>query len=142
MAWSGEKSRPIASMSWLRCTTRIGSGIASPLVWAGKPLPFQRSNVWASASRTSGPKSSRPTRMSATSHPDEKLCTAHSWADAWSIRMISSRSSSDRPAVAKATTSPMTSPGSAASCTSVRARIAISSPNTVATSWAWPVQPT
>jgi len=31
--------------------------------------------------------------------------------------------------------------GFAASCTSVWARIAISSPNRVATSWAWPVQP-
>ena len=80
--------------------------------------------------------------MSATSHPEVKLCTAHSWAVSWSMRMISSRSFSERPAVAKATTSPMTSVGLAASWTSVWARIAISSPNTVATSWAWPVQPT
>ena len=34
-AWSGEKRRPIASMSWLRCTTRIASGIASPCAWVG-----------------------------------------------------------------------------------------------------------
>ena len=123
-------------MSWLRCTTRIASGMASPATWAGNPLPFHRSNVHASASRTPGGKPSRWTSMSATSQPEEKLCTAHSWAVSWSIRTISSRSSSERPAVAKATTSPMTSAGSAASWTSVRARIAISSPNTVATSWA------
>src|SRR5579864_4905760 len=60
-------------MSWLRWTTRIASGIASPLAWVGKPLPFQRSNVNASASRTPGSKSSRWTSMSATSHPDAKL---------------------------------------------------------------------
>jgi hypothetical protein len=58
------------------------------------------------------------------------------------MRTISSRSSGPRPAVANAITSRMTSVGFAASCTSVCARIAISSPNTVATSWAWPVQPT
>ena len=34
-ACSGEKRRPIASMSWLRCTTRIASGIASRSAWAG-----------------------------------------------------------------------------------------------------------
>ena len=56
---------------------RIGSGIASPLTCFGKPLPFQRSNVQASASRTLGPKSSRTTSMSATSQPDAKLLTAH-----------------------------------------------------------------
>ena len=52
--------------------------------------------------------------------------------------MISSRSSSERPAVAKAKTSRITSAGLAASWTSVCARIAISSPKRVATSWAWP----
>ena len=72
---------------------RIGSGIASPSAWVGKPLPFQRSNVKASDSRTPGPKSSRSTSMSATSQPDVKLWTAHSWAVSWSIRTISSRSS-------------------------------------------------
>ena len=45
------------------------------------------------------------------------------------------------PAVANATTSRITSAGLAASCTSVWARIAISSPKTVATSCAWPVHP-
>ena len=74
--------------------------------------------------------------MSATSHPDEKLCTAHSRAVCWIICTISSRSSGLRPAVANAMTSRMTSAGFAASCTSVWARIAISSPKTVATSWA------
>jgi len=44
-------------------------------------------------------------------------------------------------AVAKAITSRITSAGLPASCTRVWARIAISSPNTVATSWACPVQP-
>ena len=73
MACSGENTRPIASMSWLRCTTRIASGIASPFAWVGKPVPFQRSNVKRSASRTPGPKSSRCTSMSATSQPDAKL---------------------------------------------------------------------
>ncbi len=58
------------------------------------------------------------------------------------MRTISSRSSGLCPAVAKAITSRITSAGFAASCTSVWARIAISSPNTVATSCAWPVQPT
>ena len=80
--------------------------------------------------------------MSATSQPDAKLCTAHSCAVSWIIRTISSRSSGARPAVANAITSRITSAGLAASWTSVWARIAISSPNTVATSWAWPVQPT
>ena len=56
MACSGENTRAMASMSWLRCTTRIASGIASPFAWVGKPLPFQRSNVKRSASRTSGPE--------------------------------------------------------------------------------------
>ena len=79
-ARSGEKRRPIASMSWLRWTIRIGSGIASPLTCRGNPLPFQRSNVQASASRMLGPKSSLTTSMSATSQPEAKLCTAHSWA--------------------------------------------------------------
>ena len=46
-------------MSWLTCTTRIGSGIVSPPTCLGKPFPFQRSNVNESASRTPGPKSSR-----------------------------------------------------------------------------------
>ena len=32
-------------MSWLRWTTRIGSGIASPFTWLGWPFPFQHSNV-------------------------------------------------------------------------------------------------
>src|ERR1019366_442108 len=110
--------------------------------WVGKPVPFHRSNVKRRASRTPGPKSSRCASMSATSHPDLKLCTAHSCAVSWIIRTICSCSSLLRPAVAKATTSCITSAGFAASCTSVWARIAISSPKTVATSWAWPVQPT
>ena len=80
--------------------------------------------------------------MSATSQPEVKLWTAHSCAVSCSVRMMASRSASERPAVANSTTSPMTSSGLAASWTSVRARIAISSPNTVATSWAWPVHPT
>ena len=42
---SGENSRPCASMSWLRCTTRMASGISSPLASVGKPVPFHRSNV-------------------------------------------------------------------------------------------------
>ena len=99
------------------------------------------SNVKRSASRTPGPKSSRSTSTSATSHPDEKLYNAHSRIVSWIIRTISSRSSGPRPAVAKATMSRITSAGLPESWTSVWARIAISSPNRVATSWAWPVQP-
>ena len=57
------------------------------------------------------------------------------------IWMICSRSSGARPAVANAITSRITSAGFAASCTSVCARIAISSPKSVETSCAWPVQP-
>jgi hypothetical protein len=62
-----------------------GGGIASPFACAGKPLPFQRSKVKRSASRTGAPKSRRWTSMSATSHPDLKLWTAHAWAVCWII---------------------------------------------------------
>ena len=79
--------------------------------------------------------------MSPTSHPEVKLCTAQALAPSWIIGMIWSRSSGDVPAVANAITSPITSAGLAASCTSVWARMAISSPNRVETSCAWPGAP-
>ena len=79
--------------------------------------------------------------MSPTSQPEVKLWTAQAWAPSWIIWTICSRSAGGRPAVANAITSWITSAGFAASCTSVCARIAISSPNSVETSCAWPVQP-
>ena len=129
-------------MSWLRCTTRIASGIASPSAWAGiavaVPALEREAQRLANAGAEVEPLHEhvgdlapgrevvdRPLAGRLLDHADDLVALLRA-----------------RPAVAKAITSRITSVGFAASWTSVWARIAISSPNTVATSWAWPVQPT
>ena len=115
-------------MSRATCSSRAGSGIASPTIPAGSPCPSQRSNTNASASSVPEPKPSQFANRCATSQ-----CSANvAWASGSALASVSatifSRTSGGRPvptcSLKKAATSSRLPPSTSANA----ARGTMSSP--------------
>ena len=134
--------RARTSSSWLSWAIRIGRGMAVPLAPVGRPVPFQRSNVAASAART---------RLVQPEPLGEDVGHLARGAEV-QLRLLAAagqdrqhRAEPPEPGLDRARPGRPSSggprPGSRHRTASAAPRSSISSPNTTAISKAWPVHP-